>query len=315
MASGDAFIEWNEFLESHPPESTPRTVLGSLEFSAGTAPPVGSGSARPYTFRPWTPNLTLPCESTACQGKRIFEYKRYYDLPGLLAGFHGYSLLYRCRNCDATEKLFAVMVEPRPPDNIARAFKLGEWPPFGEEIPNSAMKLIEPDRLLFLQGRKSENRGLGIGALTYYRRVLDNQKGRIIDEILKAARVLTVSAQVIKDLEWARDAWRFEKAVDRIKDAIPDSLRIDGQNPLLLLHRALSEGIHGLSDTECLQRAQAVRIVLTELARRIETVLQDRSEVHEAVKELMKLEEKRGSKEDPNIVHKGEAQTISPKPT
>jgi hypothetical protein len=115
--------------------------------------------------------------------------------------------------------------------------------------------------------------------------------------------------------EWARDAWRFEDAVDRIKNAIPDSLRIEGQNPLLLLHRALSEGIHDLSDAACLQRAEAARIVLTELSRRIETVLQDRSEVHEAVKELMKLEEKRGSKEGPTIVHKGEANTISPKPT
>jgi hypothetical protein len=225
-------------------------------------------------------------------------HQSYHDLPGRIDGFQGYGLLYRCRNCSATRKLFVVMVEPRPPQNIARAFKLGEWLPFGEQIPKSAMKLIEPDRLLFLQGRKSENRGLGIGALTYYRRVLDNQKGRIIDEILKVARTLTAPAQVIKDLEWARDAWQFEEAVDRIKNAIPDSLRIDGQNPLLLLHRALSGGIHNLSDAECLQRAQAARIVLTELGLRIETVLQDRSEVHEAVKELMKLEEKQ-AKEAP----------------
>jgi len=233
--------------------------------------------------------------------------------PGPIGGFRGFCLRYRCRNCNTTEKLFAFVVEVHPPHNIARVCKLGEWPPFGEQIPKSAMKLIELDRQLFLQGRKAENRGLGIGALTYYRRVLDNQKARIIDEILKVARVLDAPGKVIEDLEWARDAWQFEAAVDRIKDAIPDSLRIDGQNPLLLLHRALSEGIHDLPDAECLHRAQAVRIVLTELGRRVELALQDRSEVHEAVKELMKLEEKRGSA-DPATLQKGEAQAAPKSP-
>jgi hypothetical protein len=171
---------------------------------------------------------------------------------------------------------------------MCKAIKLGEWPPYGEQMPKRALRLIEPDRQLFLQGRKSENRGLGIGALTYFRRVLSNQKARIVEEVVKVARVLDAPEKVIEDLEWARHAWRFEESVDRIKDAIPEVLRIDGQNPLLLLHDALSEGIHDLSDAECLKRASAVRVILVALGERIDSALEDRTEVHEAVKELLK---------------------------
>lgn len=50
------------------------------------------------------------------------------------------------------------------------------------------ISLIGPDKELYLQGRRSESRGFGIGAFSYYRRVVENQKSRIIEEIAKAAK-------------------------------------------------------------------------------------------------------------------------------
>ena len=56
--------------------------------------------------------------------------------------------------------------------------------------------------------------------------------------------------------------------------ALPPHLKPDGLNPLGKLYQALSEGIHSLSDTECLERAKAIGECLTflvsELASRKE---------------------------------------------
>ena len=71
-----------------------------------------------------------------------------------------------------------------------------------------------------------------------------------------------------------------------MKGAIPDGLKVQGENPLKLLHKALSKGVHELNDEECLERAQAVRVVLTELVSNIAHILKDDREVKAAVKTL-----------------------------
>jgi hypothetical protein len=64
-------------------------------------------------------------------------------------------------------------------------------------------------------------------------------------------------------------------------------LLIDGRNPLSLLHSALSEGLHEHTDEECLEIAQDIRVVLTELADRISLALKEEAELTQAVSRLL----------------------------
>jgi hypothetical protein len=139
-----------------------------------------------------------------------------------------------------------------------------------------------------LRGRRAENRGLGISAYAYYRRIIENQKGRVIREISKVAQRLGASAEVLSTLNHAATETQFSKAVEDVKSAIPPVLLLDGHNPLTLLHKALSEGIHAKSDAECLDLAQSIRVALTELAERISQVLRDQNELVDAVARLLK---------------------------
>jgi hypothetical protein len=66
-------------------------------------------------------------------------------------------------------------------------------------------------------------------------------------------------------------------------------LLIDGQNPLALLHKALSQGLHAKTDEECPSLAQDIRVVLTELAERAGIALKDEAELKEAVRRLANL--------------------------
>jgi hypothetical protein len=234
-----------------------------------------------------TPALQLHCPSEGCRGPRFF---RSGDTHFVDKGAYNFFLLYTCRNCGKSWKTFALrLIRTDTGSASGQALKFGELPTFGPPVPARVITMIGPDRELFLKGRRSEIQGLGIGAFTYYRRVVENQKDRLFDEIYKAAERLGAQPEVLQEIETAKKQTQFSNAVDRMKDAIPDGLKVKGHNPLKLLHSALSKGVHSLTDEECLERAQAIRVVLTELATNIGQVMKDEHELDAAVNKLLSL--------------------------
>jgi hypothetical protein len=150
------------------------------------------------------------------------------------------------------------------------------------------MTLLGPDREHFLKGRRAENQGMGLGAFAYYRRVVENQKNRIVDQIIRVARRIDATHDMIADLEKAKVETQFSTAVGVIKHRLPSALLINGHNPLTLLHSALSEGLHAQTDEECLYLATSIRVVLADLADRIGHALKHRAELDRTVSKLMK---------------------------
>lgn len=153
--------------------------------------------------------------------------------------------------------------------------------------------ILGKDQELFFKGRRAESQGMGIGAFGYYRRVVENQKDRLIDQIIKVAKRTNAPPEMVKTLESAKKETQFTRAVDVIKDAIPETLKINGENPLTLLHRPLSGGLHEWSEDECLEEAKSIRIVLTVLCEKVGQALEVQTEFDEAVKRLKKPREKK----------------------
>ncbi|OHB85786.1 MAG: hypothetical protein A2V98_17505 [Planctomycetes bacterium RBG_16_64_12] len=139
---------------------------------------------------------------------------------------------------------------------------------------------------MFFKGLRSENQGLGIGAFAYYRRVVENQKGRLLDAIINVGRKTGLVPKAIATLESAKSETQFSKAIESIKDAIPDAIRIKGRNPLTLLHAPLSEGIHDKTDEECLGLATDVREILFAMAEKIAEALREQKALDDAIKNL-----------------------------
>jgi hypothetical protein len=148
--------------------------------------------------------------------------------------------------------------------------------------------LIGPDRDEFLKGRRCEIQGLGVGAFTYYRRVVVSQKNRILGEIVKVAEKIDPGSPAIAELKAAIKETRFSESLEMVKTAIPQALLINGHNPLTLLHGALSDGLHDRTDEECLQTASSVRVVLAELSERLAQALKDEAEITKALGTLMR---------------------------
>lgn len=238
-----------------------------------------------YVMR--TPEIQLHCPNDYCNGMRFF---RCISGSGhvLKESYEFCYLIYRCSNCQEFTKTFSLAARlDKKKEPKGELYKFGEMPPFGPPTPPRLVKLIGPDRDTFLKGRRCENQGLGIGAFIYYRRVVENQKDRILNEIIKVLEKLSASDERINVLRSAVDEVQFSKALDIAKDSIPETLLINGHSPIRLLHGALSEGIHALSDEECLELASSVRVVLAELSERLSQALKDEAELSKALSTLM----------------------------
>ena len=97
--------------------------------------------------------------------------------PGL-----GFRLLaYSCRDCGKSKKTYALLTVLKPVNvegresRVAEVMKLGEYPPFGAPIACRIQKLLDKEDLeLYRKGSRSEAQGLGIGATTYFRRIVES---------------------------------------------------------------------------------------------------------------------------------------------
>jgi hypothetical protein len=117
--------------------------------------------------------------------------------------------------------------------------------------------------------------------------MVENQKARLLDAIINVGQKTRISPESIAVLEAAKKETQFSKAIDCVKEAIPDAIRIDGHNPLTLLHGPLSAGIHDKSDEECLQLATSIREVLFALADRITQTLKEQKSLDDAITHLL----------------------------
>lgn len=236
--------------------------------------------------------LQLHCEK--CEGARTHYRTNWmaFDTPKQTR--RHVCTAYKCINCQSTEHVFVLRMEPQG-QYLCVLTKVYQEPPFGNPIPKRLFKIIgEDNREYFLRARRAIARGLGVGAFAYYRRIVESQKLDLVEAFLDVAVGVNAPPEQIEKLKVAAKERQFSKAVEIIGDAaeIPAQLLINGHNPLAILHDLLSEGVHALSDEECLGRAKSAEVILCEIAERLDRAVTDRKAVADALKEVLKRKRK-----------------------
>jgi hypothetical protein len=235
-----------------------------------------------------TPEIQLHCEHENCNGIRFFRCVSGASQSLGTKSYEFFYVTYRCSNCQRVQKTFSLAAKvDQASKPLGECYKFGELPTYGPPVPPRLIKLIGPDRDEFLKGRRCENQGLGVGAFVYYRRVVERQKNRILEEIVKVSEKIGAPNEKLELLQEAVKETQFSKALQMAKDALPESLLINGHSPIMLLHGALSEGVHALTDEQCLEMAGSVRVVLGELSERLSQALKDEAELTKALSTLM----------------------------
>jgi hypothetical protein len=300
-------VTWEHFLTQMPPLPRPETegniITDFLEpipddtlliNPSSLVNSIGS-KGEPQKLRISHQKIKLYCSNSECEGIRHFELMEARSRNKAMVEvtssnfYQDFTLNYRCCNCQKTTKRYYLRLKPTLSNQTGFGVKIGELPPYSPPVPARVITLIGRDRELFLIGRKAENMGFGIGAFAYYRRVIENQKGHLIKEISKVAKRLGATEAELATYQKAEKETQFSKAIEMVKDVMPRQLLIRGNNPLALLHSALSEGLHDRSDADCLELAHSIRILLTKLADNINEVMKEETELEEAIAALNKF--------------------------
>lgn len=195
---------------------------------------------------------------------------------------------FACKQCEQELYGFALLVVLRSRERVTEwlVTKVGQYPAYGPQVPPKLVSLIGPEKDLFLKGRRCESQGLGIAAFAYYRRVIESQKDRLLDNVMKVIEKVKPDPERVARLVKAKEEDQFSKSMELAEDELPESLLLGDVNPLKLLHSVYSKGLHNDSDEECLALASTAREVLAALTERLAEVTKQHTTLKDAVQKL-----------------------------
>ena len=233
------------------------------------------------------PDLETYCQNDKCKERGSTQYKcaqsyLFFDERKMM--YMEYE--YTCKNCTVNKLRFFLGALIPKNSTVVNLIKIGEWPPLAHITPTKLLSIFGDKKDFYLKGKKCEREGLGIGAFVYYRRIVEETKNELFDLIISALKETNTEEQVISEFTKAKEQKSFERSVEKVKSIFPQELKIEGQNPLTLLHKALSIGVHKMSDKECLYKAKHIRIILFEFINRLNLVSEEKAELKEAIKKL-----------------------------
>ena len=176
--------------------------------------------------------------------------------------------VYTCRNCGVKKQYYHLIWQEHDRYNLF--IKAGQWPALSiEPSPELAKALGPVDTKLYKKGLMDFKFGHGIGAIAYFRRVLENKINALLDLIVEAAQNAKVEIAEIVEIEKIKKSHRVEDRIDVALKILPSSLRPGGHNPLDKLYAPSSAGLHGESDDECLRLFSEARFVFEYLFKNL----------------------------------------------
>lgn len=161
--------------------------------------------------------------------------------------------------------------------------KVGQLPSFESTVDSTIEKwLSKTDLDLYRKGLRSESHGFGIGAFSYFRRIVENNAQKILEGVSESTDNDDLKAAITEALKKHTATDRLEL----VKDHAPTTFSVEGQNVFTILYGALSSGIHGKSDEDCLSIASSIRACLTFLIQKIANAQQEQAKLKEALKDI-----------------------------
>lgn len=173
---------------------------------------------------------------------------------------------FTCVSCQKYSKSFLINFEKQE-TNLLKVTKIGEYPQ--KELPKSKVlsKFFKDDKQEYNKAVICLANGYGVAAFAYMRRIVENNINSLLDliqEDMDKESSLALSLAELKKTSPMSDKIRIAN------NALPDYLKPDGFNPLGQIYGLLSDGVHSLTDNECLEKAEnlqaCIEYLISELA-------------------------------------------------
>ena len=248
-------------------------------------------------------NITMYCPN--CKEPRTFRFLNHYlheyERPPITGINYSTDRLkpnyiihmnYICALCEKFNRTFSLRIGEKK----QYLEKVGQYPPWDISIKKKLRKILGEYFDYYKKGLICESQGSGIGANIYYRRIVEEIIGELLEDI-KEFLVGEDRDKYEKVLEETRKSKKAQDKINLVKDLIPPILMVGSQNPLKVLYNILSGGIHGKTDEECLEDAQIIRETFIFL---INSILQRQKDKQKYDDNIKKLLEKRRQKQKKN---------------
>jgi len=199
-----------------------------------------------------------------------------------------------CQSCKSQIYYF-LMIEEKNNSNVninnvlnERIYniqKCGQYPQFNIQINKILEKYFDDnEKEIYKKALICLTHSFGIGAYSYLRRILEK---------LLISFVKTISELELPNSHEIKPAYQLylvdhqmDKLISSIKDFIPASLLLLGENPIKSLYKFLSEGIHNLPDDICLKKAEAANKILIFIVEKINEEKTQNIEIKLALKNI-----------------------------
>jgi hypothetical protein len=167
-----------------------------------------------------------------------------------------------CQHCQEFKAYFTIHgVGVRSNDGINNFYieKVGQYPPLQID-PEAIFKnfLSKPDVKFYKKGKMLFNQNFGIGALAYWRRIIENEIKRIaIETMTSETTAKSIFEPLLKDKKL-----KIVDIIDKLTKHLPKEALLDGENPFKILYSSVSDGIHNLNEDQCTERAKNIEQLL-----------------------------------------------------
>lgn len=181
---------------------------------------------------------------------------------------------FKCVTCDSSSLKFWVRYCQL--DDVAISLeKIGQFPQ--KELPKS--KALSK---FFLKDKNEYNKaivcianGYGVAAYAYLRRIVERN---IFDLIELIQEEIDENSPIFKTLQELKSSSPMSDRIGIANKALPDYLKPDGFNPLGQIYGLLSDGVHSLSEEECLEKAENIQACLEFLISELATHKKNKEE-------------------------------------
>ncbi|ELI6431237.1 hypothetical protein RRM65_000961 [Aeromonas salmonicida subsp. salmonicida] len=179
---------------------------------------------------------------------------------------------FTCVSCKKEERTYHV--EQVVEGETIRIQKFGELPRGKVPRDRRLQRFLKQDRENYDKAVFCLRHEYGIAAFAYFRRIIETNIGRLLDLVQEDAKASEDGDATLQALEALRKESPMSERIRLANLALPHYLCPSGLNPLGRLYQVLSEGVHSLSEEECLHKArdtsECLAFLVSELASRRE---------------------------------------------
>ncbi len=237
-----------------------------------------------------SPSINMFCPNcTSIQTYNMINHYVGYNYVGgyTIINEEIYELQYQCMGCKKFERFFYIKFDVQDKN----VFKIGQDPPWSISINTKLNKLLGKNAYLYKYALTCESQSYGLGAIAYYRRLIEEIIDKLLNDILEIIPD-SKKPDYEKLLLNVKKSKNAQSKIDIVKNEIPEILRSGGLNPLKIIYDNLSVGLHEKTEQDCLQISDELRTSIIFMVEIILSTQKSKKEFSEKLQKRLKKHSK-----------------------